>query len=66
MFQSLFLWENASFLSDKGNEEVNVTTIDCFQEKNSFNVGLIKMDIEGSELYAMQGAERTIKKFNRF
>jgi FkbM family methyltransferase len=60
---NLFLWGNASFLSDKGNEEVNVTTIDCFQEENSLNIGLIKMDIEGSEFYAIHGAEKTIKKF---
>lgn len=60
---NLYFWESASFLSDKGNEEVNVTTIDSFQEKSSLNVGLIKADIEGSEFYAIQGAERTIKKF---
>jgi FkbM family methyltransferase len=60
---NMFYWGNASFLSAEGNEEVNMTTIDSFQEKNSLNVGLIKMDIEGSEFYAIQGAERTIKKF---
>jgi FkbM family methyltransferase len=60
---NLFLWENASFLTDNEGEDVPVTTIDSFQEKNSLNVGLIKMDIEGSEFYAIQGAEKTIKKF---
>ncbi|MCW4010065.1 MAG: FkbM family methyltransferase [Candidatus Bathyarchaeota archaeon] len=58
---NLFLWENASFLTNGEGEGVPVTTIDSFREKNGLDVGLIKMDIEGSELYAIQGAEETIK-----
>ena len=59
---TMFTWENASFLTDKGSQEVNVTTIDAFQQKNSLNIGLIKMDIEGAEYNAIEGAEKTIKQ----
>ena len=50
------------FITDKGSEKVKVTTIDSFVEKNSLNLGLIKMDIEGYELEAIKGAEKTIKE----
>jgi FkbM family methyltransferase len=59
---SMFTWENASFLTDKGNQQVNVTTIDKFQQKNNLNIALIKMDIEGAEYNAIKGAEKTIKQ----
>lgn len=59
---SMFSWQNASFLTEKGNQEVIVTTIDKFQQQNNLNVGLIKMDIEGSEYDAIKGAEKTIKE----
>jgi FkbM family methyltransferase len=60
---NLFTWGNASFISEKGTEEIKTTTIDSLQEKCLSNIGLIKMDIEGSEFNAIQGAEKTIKKF---
>lgn len=40
---------------------INVISID--EKLNGNPVSVIKMDIEGSELEALKGAERTIKKF---
>lgn len=45
------------FLSDYSN--LKTTTID---EEISENINFIKMDIEGEELYALHGAEKSIKK----
>jgi FkbM family methyltransferase len=41
--------------------DIEVTTIDGFVEKNNLQVGLIKADIEGFEQYMLRGAEKTIK-----
>lgn len=51
-----------SHISSHGEQEVEIITIDQFVEKNNVTVGLIKMDIEGFEFYAIKGAERTVKK----
>lgn len=43
---------------------VNETTLDSFAEKKGINkIDFIKMDIQGSELDLILGAEKTIKKF---
>lgn len=52
-----------SYISNKGKDNIEVTTIDNFVFKNGLNIGLIKMDIEGYELNALMGAKETIKKF---
>lgn len=41
---------------------INVTSIDNFIKENNVNVGLIKLDVEGNELEAIQGAIDTIKE----
>lgn len=50
-----------SFMADIGNEEVNTITIDEALQGN--RATYIKMNIEGSELQALAGAEQTIKKY---
>ena len=48
-----------SFIGNKGKEKINITKIDKFKSKE---IKLIKMDIEGYELEAIKGAEKTIKE----
>ncbi len=50
-----------SFMADIGNEEVETVTIDKVLNKN--RATYIKMNIEGSELKALKGAENTVKEF---
>lgn len=50
-----------SFMADIGNEEVETVTIDKVLNKNKATY--IKMNIEGSELKALKGAENTVKEF---
>ena len=52
-----------SYISENGKSEMDIVSIDEFVEKNNLNIGLIKMDIEGYELPALNGARKTIKKF---
>ena len=57
-----------SILSSEGQQNYlqQVTTItidDLVAEKGIPKVDFIKMDIEGSELYALMGAQKTLKKF---
>ena len=47
-------------IKDRGNIKVPIKTIDSFQYEN---VGFIKYDIEGYELRAIKGSEKTIKKY---
>lgn len=54
--------EGQSHISVHGDQEIDIVTIDEFVEKNNISVGLIKMDIEGFESYAIKGAEKTIKE----
>lgn len=50
-----------SFIADIGKETVETITID--QMLNGKRATYIKMNIEGSEKEALQGAEKTIKKY---
>lgn len=54
--------EGQSYISSQGNQEIQCITIDEYVKKNNISVGLIKMDIEGFESYAIKGAEKTIKE----
>lgn len=53
--------ESNSHLSSEGDVEVTVTTIDNYIDIISEH-SLIKMDIEGSELEALKGAQESIKR----
>jgi len=53
-----------SKISENGNIEVELTTIDDFVRENNIpKVDFMKMDIEGAELDALKGAINTIKTF---
>lgn len=52
--------KGASFVSEFGDEVVDVISIDSFIERKEETVTLIKMDIEGAELEALKGAKETI------
>lgn len=52
----------ASCISDIGNYKVNARSIDSVL--GGGRCTFIKMDIEGSELNALRGAEKTIKKYH--
>ena len=42
-------------------ETIEITTLDDFVNENNLDIGLIKVDIEGSEQDFLKGAENTIK-----
>lgn len=44
------------------SETVEITTIDHYRQTYGLDVGVIKLDIEGNELEAIQGAKETIKQ----
>lgn len=49
--------------SNNTDIKIEVTTIDKYVFERNLDVSLIKMDIEGFELNALKGAERTINEF---
>lgn len=51
-------------IDSSGSEEIALTTIDAFvQARGLTNVDFIKMDIEGAEIKAIQGAEEVLRRF---
>lgn len=56
--------EGAIYISEEGGEDITTITIDDYVLiSNTSRVDFIKMDIEGSELVALEGAINTIKHF---
>lgn len=53
----------ACAFDDKGNIQVPVTTIDQWCEQNRVIPDFIKMDLEGAEPLAIQGAEKTFRAY---
>jgi FkbM family methyltransferase len=52
-----------SFASESGNAEMKVVSIDDFVSERNLSVGLIKIDVEGTELDVLKGAKKSIKEF---
>jgi FkbM family methyltransferase len=52
----------SSLDNSEGKTQIAITSIDEFVSSRNLNVGVIKMDIEGSEYKAVSGAIETIKK----
>lgn len=50
-------------ISDSGDSQIQVTSIDEFASERDIQIDLIKMDIEGAEIEALLGARKTIQKF---
>lgn len=50
-------------VSETGDIQIQVTSIDEFSSEKNIKIDLIKMDIEGSEIEALLGARQTIRKF---
>jgi FkbM family methyltransferase len=51
-----------SKIEEEGDSSIEVRTIDSVVQEKKGKVGLIKLDIEGFELEALQGAANTIRK----
>jgi FkbM family methyltransferase len=54
--------DSASRISKHGSETVEILDIDSFVSEKNLDVGLIKLDVEGFEINALNGARETIKK----
>lgn len=54
---------DASYISEEGEQQIKIITLDDFINENNLSVGLIKLDIEGYGLKAIKGAKKTIKQF---
>ena len=52
----------SSKITEDGIETIDVISIDEFMENKADKITLIKMDIEGSELAALEGAVKTISR----
>ena len=55
--------KSSSAISDEGDVSIDVIKLDDMYEKFTKN-SLIKMDIEGSELEALKGAEKVIREIS--
>lgn len=53
--------KGCSSITEDGDETIQTISIDCFM-KGKEKVSLIKMDIEGAELAALEGAREVIKR----
>ena len=52
------------FGKESSSYQVNTITLDDYVQAKGIKVDLIKMDIEGAELQALEGSVNTIKKFH--
>lgn len=56
-------FESNALVESSGKEMVSVTTLDNYMVGKDYQIGLIKVDIEGAEQAFLQGARKTIEKF---
>ena len=54
-----------SRVSDDGNEEIEIITIDEFVQEHNLSVGVIKIDVEGTELEVLEGAKLGAAAMNK-
>jgi FkbM family methyltransferase len=52
----------SSYISEDGNTEMELISIDEFVKEKNLSVGMIKMDVEGYELEVLKGAKETIQE----
>ncbi|WP_243358620.1 FkbM family methyltransferase [Fundidesulfovibrio terrae] len=63
-FFEAFAMSHGNRIGGEGGITVDATTLDSFVERRGIDkVDLIKLDIEGAELAALEGAQRTIRRF---
>lgn len=55
--------DSSSSISDTGDIEIEVDSVDHVLKKNEFPVSFIKMDVEGSEAESLLGASETIRRW---
>ncbi|MFX1274392.1 MAG: FkbM family methyltransferase [Promethearchaeota archaeon] len=53
---------SSSSISHKGDQEIQVISIDNYALEHNLVLGLIKLDVEGLELEVLKGAKKTIEK----
>lgn len=56
-------FETNTLVESSGKEMVSVTTLDDYMVGKDYQIGLIKVDIEGAEQAFLHGARKTIEKF---
>ncbi len=63
-FNSIYYRKNIKALNKKGTRiRIETCTLDTFCEHNNIKPNFLKLDLEGSEYYALEGAVTTIKKY---
>lgn len=56
--------DDTTYLCENGEAKISIEGIDDFLERRQEKVSFIKLDVEGFELKALQGAEQTIRKYH--
>lgn len=61
--EGLFSIHQKNFIQSKKIQDIEIDTLDNFVNENSIDkIDFIKIDVEGNELYVLQGAESCLKK----
>ncbi len=57
-------FDSSSRITQDGDIEIKVDSVDNVLSNHGFRADYIKMDIEGSEMESIKGAENTIQKYH--